>query len=297
MIVLVEAPSIDWELLARKLRGRCAEERIKLHELALMIGVTRTVLWRLTAGVTGCRPEAFMAVCDWLEIDPRTLFKPVPDARHLPALPAVPEPTHCFNADDWEVTYCWSDRADLHDDMFCGDVLRVAAESGLFSEIILVDDGSSDGTSRAFEQAQTDVAARGEPGRVPTDFRLVSHPRNMGKAVAMRDGLQLAAGEIVMFMDADLVGLKPEHLKAMLAPLTDESDYRSSLGVFIGGRAATTMAQKIAPFISGQRACFRKDLADFKAWERVGFGVEMMDHHMDFIAAGCDFTLQAPVPV
>jgi hypothetical protein len=29
----------------------------------------------------------------------------------------------------------------------------------------------------------------------------------------------------------------------------------------------------------------------------VGFGVEMMDHHMDFIAAGCDFTLQAPVPV
>jgi len=125
MIVLVEAPSIDWELLARKLRGRCAEERIKLHELALMIGVTRTVLWRLTAGVTGCRPEAFMAVCDWLEIDPRTLFKPVPDARHLPALPAVPEPTHCFNADDWEVTYCWSDRADLHDDMFCGDVLRV----------------------------------------------------------------------------------------------------------------------------------------------------------------------------
>jgi len=26
----------------------------------------------------------------------------------------------------------------------------------------------------------------------------------------------------------------------------------------------------------------------------VGFGVEMMDHHMDFIAAGCDFTLRAP---
>lgn len=27
----------------------------------------------------------------------------------------------------------------------------------------------------------------------------------------------------------------------------------------------------------------------------VGFGVESMDHHMDFIAAGCDFTLQPPV--
>jgi len=27
----------------------------------------------------------------------------------------------------------------------------------------------------------------------------------------------------------------------------------------------------------------------------VGFGVESMDHHMDFISAGCDFTLRAPV--
>jgi hypothetical protein len=43
-------------------------------------------------------------------------------ARHL-APPAGP--THCFNADDWDVTYEWSDRADLHDGMFCGDVLRV----------------------------------------------------------------------------------------------------------------------------------------------------------------------------
>ncbi|MEN6425812.1 MAG: DUF6623 family protein [Phycisphaerales bacterium] len=29
----------------------------------------------------------------------------------------------------------------------------------------------------------------------------------------------------------------------------------------------------------------------------VGFGVEMMDHHMHFISAGCDFTLQEPEPV
>ncbi|HSW01056.1 MAG TPA: hypothetical protein VLI39_12840 [Sedimentisphaerales bacterium] len=27
----------------------------------------------------------------------------------------------------------------------------------------------------------------------------------------------------------------------------------------------------------------------------VAFGVEMMDHHMDFIAAGCDFTLRIPL--
>jgi len=155
-----------------------------------------------------------------------------------------------------------------------GAVLRTAAASGLVSEIILVDDGSADGTAEAYQRVRAEVATAGGPASIPPDFRLVSHPRNLGKAIAMRDGLQLAGGDVVMFLDADLIGLKPEHLGALLAPLLDESDYRSSLGVFAGGRAATTMAQKIAPFISGQRACFREDLKGFTAWERVGFGVE-----------------------
>jgi glycosyltransferase involved in cell wall biosynthesis len=155
-----------------------------------------------------------------------------------------------------------------------GDVLRAAAESGTFSEIILVDDGSKDGTGTVFERTRKALLAETEPGVVPPQMKLVTHPKNLGKALAMRDGLKLAAGEIVMFIDADLVGLRPSHLHSMLQPLTDESDYSASLGVFVGGRAATTMAQRIAPFISGQRACFREDLVDFTAWERVGFGVE-----------------------
>ncbi len=154
------------------------------------------------------------------------------------------------------------------------EVLRAAVESGIFSEIILVDDGSRDGTGTIYERTRKTLLSETEPGVVPPQMKLVTHPKNLGKALAMRDGLKLAAGEIVMFIDADLVGLKPSHLRSMLEPLTDDSDYRASLGVFVGGRAATAMAQRIAPFISGQRACFREDLAGFTAWERVGFGVE-----------------------
>jgi glycosyltransferase involved in cell wall biosynthesis len=155
-----------------------------------------------------------------------------------------------------------------------GEVLRAAVEAGIFSEIILVDDGSKDGTGAVFERTRESLLAETEPGVVPPQMKLVTHPKNLGKALAMRDGLRLATGEIAMFIDADLVGLKPSHLRSMLEPLTDESDYSASLGVFVGGRMATTMAQKIAPFISGQRACFHEDLAGFTAWERVGFGVE-----------------------
>ncbi len=155
-----------------------------------------------------------------------------------------------------------------------GDVAQAAVESGIFSEIILVDDGSDDGTGSAYERAQDSLLAKAEPSVVLPQMKLVTHARNLGKALAMRDGLQLATGEIVMFIDADLIGLRPSHLHSMLAPLTGGSGYTASLGVFVGGRAVTTMAQKIAPFISGQRACFRKDLKGFTAWERVGFGVE-----------------------
>lgn len=155
-----------------------------------------------------------------------------------------------------------------------GDVARAAVGSGIFSEIILVDDGSDDGTGPAYERARESLLAKAEPGVVLPQMKLVTHARNLGKALAMRDGLQLATGEIIMFIDADLIGLKPSHLHSMLAPLADGSGYTASLGVFVGGRAVTTLAQKIAPFISGQRACFRKDLNGFTAWERVGFGVE-----------------------
>jgi hypothetical protein len=56
-------------------------------------------------------------------------------------------------------------------------------------------------------------------------------------------------------------------------------------------------------YLSLENACVRLPLPDrpLMAWGLgvsigVGFGVEMMDHHMDFIAAGCDFTLLEPEP-
>jgi glycosyltransferase involved in cell wall biosynthesis len=150
-----------------------------------------------------------------------------------------------------------------------GEVVRCAAQSGIFSQIIVVDDGSSDGTGDAVK-----VAKGALPADAANTVELLVHEHNQGKAMAMLHGLEAARGDIVMFIDADLIGLRPERLQKLLAPLLDTTDYTASIGVFVGGRAATTMAQKIAPFISGQRACFRKDLAAFTGWEKVGFGIE-----------------------
>jgi glycosyltransferase involved in cell wall biosynthesis len=139
-----------------------------------------------------------------------------------------------------------------------GEVVRTAAQSGIFAQIIVIDDGSSDGTGDAVK-----VAKAALPADSICSIELLVHEHNQGKAMGMLHGLDAARGDIVMFLDADLIGLRAGHMQQLLAPLLDTTGYTASLGVFVGGRAATTMAQKIAPFISGQRACFK-----------VGFGIE-----------------------
>lgn len=61
-------------------------------------------------------------------------------------------------------------------------------------EVIVVDDGSRDGTAAAVERRR--VAA--------PELRLVRHPSNRGYGAALRSGLRAARGEFVFFSDADL---------------------------------------------------------------------------------------------
>ena len=68
------------------------------------------------------------------------------------------------------------------------DVLGAVQESALAYEVLVVDDGSSDGT-----------AARAErPG-----VRVIRHRRNRGYGAALKSGTVAARGEVVLFYDAD----------------------------------------------------------------------------------------------
>ncbi len=91
-------------------------------------------------------------------------------------------------------------------------VLRVAIDSALGQvgadvEVIVVDDGSTDGTGDLLARAY------GEDARV----RYV-HQRNAGAAAARNAGLALATGEYVAFIDSD-DAWKPWHLRLQLAGL------------------------------------------------------------------------------
>ena len=62
-------------------------------------------------------------------------------------------------------------------------------------ELVLVDDGSSDGTGAVIEEL---VAAR------PEHLRGCHHPKNLGKGAAVRTGVLATVGELVLFCDTDL---------------------------------------------------------------------------------------------
>jgi glycosyltransferase involved in cell wall biosynthesis len=138
-----------------------------------------------------------------------------------------------------------------------GSVIGVLQQSGLFDKILVVDDGSSD-----------------ETARVATDHGVgaVSHPENMGKARAMQTGLKATSAPIVCFIDADLIEVTPDHLHDLVSPVTQGGE-QATLAVFSGGRLTTTLAQKVAPMISGQRCLRRELLDDFNGWDSK-FGIE-----------------------
>ncbi len=91
------------------------------------------------------------------------------------------------------------------------DVVERIRATKIPVEIILVDDGSSDGSLEIASQlAWSD------------DVVLLTHPSNRGKGAALRTGFLASQGDIVIVQDADLE-YDPQEFSRLLVPLLDDT--------------------------------------------------------------------------
>lgn len=97
------------------------------------------------------------------------------------------------------------------------EVIRRVQEVSIEKEIIVVDDGSSDGTGAILRGiSKQHTATVEQPACNP--LRIFHQDRNRGKGAALRRGFQEARGEIVIIQDADLE-LNPNEYAKLIGPI------------------------------------------------------------------------------
>jgi len=107
-------------------------------------------------------------------------------------------------------------------------------------EVIVVNDGSTDDTARVAREAGAVV---------------YSHPYNIGNGAAVKSGIRIASGNILVFMDGDGQH-DPEDIKCLLAPFPEfdmvvgarEKDGQASWARLLGNRAFNRLASYVAKF-------------------------------------------------
>ena len=131
-------------------------------------------------------------------------------------------------------------------------------------EIVVVDDGSNDGTARELEQARTRF----------DNLRVVTHAENRGYGAALKTGIRAARGELIAITDADgtypneripeLVAHCEGYDMVVGARVADDVDYskvRAGPKFFLNQWVNWLSGQRVPDINSGMRV-FRKGVAE-----------------------------------
>jgi dolichol-phosphate mannosyltransferase len=117
------------------------------------------------------------------------------------------------------------------------DILKKIGEVPVLKEIILVDDGSTDGTR--------DIISRHLSGR--DDIRVILHPHNCGKGKAVRTGIEAASGDAVIIQDADLE-YDPMDYKVLLNAMQERNAEVVFGSRFLSGKKVTSAIHRLVNF-------------------------------------------------
>lgn len=154
-------------------------------------------------------------------------------------------------------------------------VIEPALSAGLVGRVLVIDDGSTDGTAQIARQAGAEV---------------LSLTPNRGKGQAMLAGVRATQEPIVLFLDADLTGLTPGYVERMIQPVANGS---CVMAVGLSEKEYIWAGlQEALPRISGQRAVLRAVLERVPGSFWDGYRIEVGINRMaSKLGRTCDVTL------
>ncbi len=130
------------------------------------------------------------------------------------------------------------------------NVIKAAQDTDYITEIIVVNDGSSDNTEKIAKNCGAKV---------------ISLETNQGKSKALEEGVKATDAPILVFIDADLINLYSEHLKKLIRPLLEEK-FDMAVGTIDRsnlGKIFSRLFEKTESPFAGTRALKRN------FWERI----------------------------
>lgn len=142
-------------------------------------------------------------------------------------------------------------------------VLSTLREVDLLTEILVIDDGSTDATAAEVDQ---------EAG-LDRRISILNHQFNQGKGQAIYRGLSVTHASVILMLDADLLGLTQQHVQDLVGPVL-AGDADMTMGLFRDGHWNTDLSHKLTPWLTGQR-CLRVELFQFISPQAAaGYGIE-----------------------
>lgn len=141
-------------------------------------------------------------------------------------------------------------------------IVQTLQEVEELSEIIVIDDGSVDDTAL---QATM-------PG-----VRVIRNEKNLGKGAAMRIGASASTSDVIVFFDADLIGVTPRHVILLVSPFQEESFFGMVVGLRDRYNGMTHILKNVSPLfmLSGERAIQRSLFLTISRFS-TDFGIEVV---------------------
>jgi len=145
-----------------------------------------------------------------------------------------------------------------------GEVIKAAKNSSMVGEIIVINDGSTDNTSKVISTFK--------------GIKIIDYRKNKGKSFAVLQGIKSSKNKILLLLDSDLIGLKSSDLDKLIEPVV-KGKVDASISMRLNG--GSKIWKKLWSYIgidplSGERVFHKRILGDINQLKKInGYEIEV----------------------